>query len=214
MIVDLINLETENKSSHELNDTIFGLDPRKDILHRVVTWQLAKRRSGAHKTKTRGEIKGSTRKIMKQKGSGSARHSTRKVNIFRGGGVAFGPLLRDHSTKLPKKIRSLGLKLALSSKAKNKELVVLDELSEKETIFKDLRNKMSKFDLENSLIINDFEKENNFTRAARNIKNIDFLKVEGINVYDILRKEKIVITKGSLKNIEERLQWVKIILIF
>ena len=100
----------------------------------------------------------------------------------------------------------MGLKLALSSKAKNKELVVLDELSEKETIFKDLRNKIGKFDLENSLIINDFEKENNFTRAARNIKNIDFLKVEGINVYDILRKEKIVITKGSLKNIEERLQ--------
>ncbi|MBV44748.1 MAG: 50S ribosomal protein L4 [Rhodobiaceae bacterium] len=206
MIVDLINLDTEKKSSHELNDAIFGLEPRKDILHRVVTWQLSKRRSGSHKTKTRGEIKGSTRKIMKQKGSGSARHSTRKVNIFRGGGVAFGPLLRDHSTKLPKKIRSLGLKLALSSKAKNKELVVLDELSEKETIFKDLRNKMGKFDLENSLIINDFEKENNFTRAARNIKNIDFLKVEGINVYDILRKEKIVITKGSLKNIEERLQ--------
>jgi len=206
MIVDLINLDTEKKSSHELNDAIFGLEPRKDILHRVVTWQLSKRRSGSHKTKTRGEIKGSTRKIMKQKGSGSARHSTRKVNIFRGGGVAFGPLPRDHSTKLPKKIRSLGLKLALSSKAKNKELVVLDELSEKETIFKDLRNKMGKFDLENSLIINDFEKENNFTRAARNIKNIDFLKVEGINVYDILRKEKIVITKGSLKNIEERLQ--------
>jgi len=151
---------------------------------------------------------------MKQKGSGSARHSTRKVNIFKGGGVAFGPLPRDHSTKLPKKIRSLGLKLALSSKAKNKELVVLDELPEKETIFKDLRNKIGKFDLENSLIINDFEKENNFTKAARNIKNIDFLKVEGINVYDILRKEKIVITKGSLKNIEERLQWVKTILIF
>jgi large subunit ribosomal protein L4 len=127
MIVDLINLDTEKKSSHELNDAIFGLEPRKDILHRVVTWQLSKRRSGSHKTKTRGEIKGSTRKIMKQKGSGSARHSTRKVNIFRGGGVAFGPLLRDHSTKLPKKIRSLGLKLALSSKAKNKELVVLDE---------------------------------------------------------------------------------------
>lgn len=206
MIVDLINLDTEKKSSHELNDAIFGLEPRKDILHRVVTWQLSKRRSGSHKTKTRGEIKGSTRKIMKQKGSGSARHSTRKVNIFKGGGVAFGPLPRDHSTKLPKKIRSLGLKLALSSKAKNKELVVLDELSEKETIFKDLRNKIGKFDLENSLIINDFEKENNFTKAARNIKNIDFLKVEGINVYDILRKEKIVITKGSLKNIEERLQ--------
>ena len=206
MIVDLINLDTEKKSSHELNDAIFGLEPRKDILHRVVTWQLSKRRSGSHKTKTRGEIKGSTRKIMRQKGSGSARHRTRKVNIFKGGGVAFGPLPRDHSTKLPKKIRSLGLKLALSSKAKNKELVVLDELPEKETIFKDLRNKIGKFDLENSLIINDFEKENNFTKAARNIKNIDFLKVEGINVYDILRKEKIVITKGSLKNIEERLQ--------
>ena len=206
MKVDLINLDTEKKSSHELNDTIFGLEPRKDILHRVVTWQLAKRRSGSHKAKTRGEIKGSTRKIMRQKGSGSARHRTRKVNIFKGGGVAFGPLPRDHSTKLPKKIRSLGLKLALSSKAKNKELVVLDELSEKDTILKDLRNKIGKLNLENSLIINDFEKENNLTIAARNIKNVDFLNVEGINVYDILRKEKIVITKGSLKNIEERLQ--------
>ena len=126
MKVNLVNIETEKTSSEDLQDEYFGLDPRKDILHRVVTWQLSRKRLGTRKTKSRGEITGSTKKIMRQKGSGGARHRTKKVNLFRGGGTAFGPKVRDHSTKLPKKIRKLGLRHALSAKAKNNELIIVD----------------------------------------------------------------------------------------
>mgnify|MGYP003323392843 CR=1 FL=1 len=144
MRVNIVSLSSDKKSSQELNDSIYGLDPRSDILHRVVTWQLSKRRSGTHKVKERGEIKGSTKKIMAQKGSGGARHSTRKVNLFRGGGVAFGPKPRDYSTKLPKKIRTLGLKHALSAKVKNDELIILDEAKLSSPKTKDLVSKIKK----------------------------------------------------------------------
>ena len=206
MKVNLINIETEKTTSENLQDEFFGLDPRKDILHRVVTWQLSRKRLGTRKTKSRGEIIGSTKKIMRQKGSGGARHRTKKVNLFRGGGTAFGPRVRDHSTKLPKKIRKLGLRHALSSKAKNNELILVDGNFSDLSKTKSIKDKIKKLDLNNSLIVNNFDSDNPFVKAAKNIKNIEFLKVDGINVYDILNNKKLIITKDSLSNIMERCQ--------
>ena len=208
MKVNLINIETEKTSSEDLQDEFFGLDPRKDILHRVVTWQLSRKRLGTRKTKSRGEITGSTKNIMRQKGSGGARHRTKKVNLFRGGGTAFGPKVRDHSTKLPKKIRKLGLRHALSAKAKNNELILVDGNFSDLSKTKSIKDKIEKLDLKNSLIVNNFDSDNPFVKAAKNIKNIEFLKVDGINVYDILNNQKLIITKDSLNNIVERCQWV------
>ena len=204
MKVNLVNIETEKTSTENLQDEFFGLDPRKDILHRVVTWQLSRKRSGTRKTKSRGEIIGSTKKIMRQKGSGGARHRTKKVNLFRGGGTAFGPKVRDHSTKLPKKIRKLGLKHALSAKAKNNELILVDGDLTGFSKTKSIKEKMKKLNLNNSLIINNFDNENPFVKALKNVKNIEFLKVDGLNVYDILNNEKLIITKESLNKIMER----------
>jgi large subunit ribosomal protein L4 len=206
MKVNIVSLSSDKKSSQELNDSIYGLDPRSDILHRVVTWQLSKRRSGTHKVKERGEIKGSTKKIMAQKGSGGARHSTRKVNLFRGGGVAFGPKPRDYSTKLPKKIRTLGLKHALSAKVKNDELIILDEAKLASPKTKDLVSKIKKLKLEDALFIDLKEFDKNFELAIKNIKGLELINIEGINVYDILRKEKLVLTKRSVEMLNERLQ--------
>ena len=206
MKVNLINIETEKTTSENLQDEFFGLDPRKDILHRVVTWQLSRKRLGTRKTKSRGEIIGSTKKIMRQKGSGGARHRTKKANLFRGGGTAFGPRVRDHSTKLPKKIRKLGLRHALSAKAKNNELILVDGNFSDLSKTKSIKDKIKKLDLNNSLIVNNFDSDNPFVKAAKNIKNIEFLKVDGINVYDILNNKKLIITKDSLSNIMERCQ--------
>ena len=208
MKVNLINIETEKTTSEDLQDDFFGLDPRKDILHRVVTWQLSRKRLGTRKTKSRWEIIGSTNKIMSQKFYGGARHSYKKVNLFRGGGTAFGPRVRDHSTKLPKKIRKLGLRHALSAKAKNNELILVDGNFSDLSKAKSIKDKIEKFNLNNSLIVNNFESDNPFVKAAKNIKNIEFLKVDGINVYDILNNQKLIITKDSLNNIVERCQWV------
>ena len=207
MKVNLVNIETEKTSTENLQDEFFGLDPRKDILHRVVTWQLSRKRSGTRKTKSRGEIIGSTKKIMRQKGSGGARHRTKKVNLFRGGGTAFGPKVRDHSTKLPKKIRKLGLKHALSAKAKNNELILVDGDLTGFSKTKSIKEKMKKLNLNNSLIKNNFDNENPFVKALKNVKNIEFLKVDGLNVYDILNNEKLIITKESLNKIMERCKW-------
>jgi len=206
MKVNIVNIETEKTTSENLQDEVFGLNPRKDILHRAVTWQLSRKRLGTHKTKNRAEITGSTRKIMRQKGSGGARHRTKKVNLFRGGGTAFGPSVRDHSTKLPKKIRKLALKHALSSKAKNNELIIIDGDFSNLSQTKEVQNKIEKLDLFNSLIVNNFSDDNPFIKAAKNIRGVNFLKAEGINVYDILKNEKLIITKDSLNNIMERCQ--------
>jgi len=206
MKVNLVSLSSDKKSSHELNDAIYGLDPRRDILHRVVTWQLAKRRSGTHKVKERGEVKGSTKKIMAQKGSGGARHSTRKPNLFRGGGVAFGPKPRDYSYKLPKKIRTLGLKHALSAKVKNNELIILEEAKLDSPKTKELISKVKKLNLENALFIDSRDFDKNFELAISNASGLELINIEGINVYDILRKEKLVLTKRSVEMLNERLQ--------
>ena len=214
MKVNIVNIDTEKTTSENLHDEVFGLDPRKDILHRVVTWQLSRKRLGTRKTKSRGEITGSTRKIMRQKGSGGARHSTRKVNLFRGGGTAFGPNVRDHSTKLPKKIRKLGLKHALSSKAKNNELIIIDGDFSNLSQTKEVQSKIKKLDLLNSLIVNNFTADSPFIKAAKNIRSVNFLKAEGINVYDILKNKKLIITKDSLDSIMERCSWVLLVMIF
>ena len=206
MKVDVTTLAAKKAGTVELSDTIFGLDPRADLLHRMVNYQLAKRRAGTHKIKTRGEVVGSTKKIYRQKGTGGARHGNRKVAQFRGGAKAFGPVIRDHAIGLPKKVRTLALKHALSAKAKDEALVVLEDASLKDPKTKGLKEAFGKLGLDNALIIDGAEVENNFQLAARNIKNIDVLPVQGINVYDILRRGKLVLTKAAVEALEERLK--------
>ncbi len=204
MKADVTTLEAKKAGTVDLSDDVFGLEPRSDILHRMVRYQLAKRRAGTVSVKDRSRITGSTAKIMNQKGSGRARHSTRKANLFRGGGKAFGPQPRDHSISLPKKVRALALRHALSAKAKAKELVVLDNAALKDAKTGALRKKLSKLGLDSALIIDGAELEKNFSLAARNIVGIDVLTVQGINVYDILRRDKLVLTKAAVEALEAR----------
>jgi large subunit ribosomal protein L4 len=171
----------------------------------MVRYQLLKRQAGTHAVKNRGDIRGSMKKIVAQKGSGGARHSTRKVNIFRGGGRAFGPTPRSHAVSLPKKVRALALKHALSSKVKSGDLIVLDKAEAKDPKTAALRASFSKMDLSNALIIGGAELDTNFSLAARNIPLIDVLPVQGINVYDILRRSKLVLTKDAVAALEARL---------
>lgn len=204
MKADVTTLEAKKAGTVDLPDSVFGLEPRADILHRMVRYQLAKRRAGTVSVKGRAEIVGSTAKIMRQKGSGRARHSTRKVNLFRGGGKQFGPKPRDHSISLPKKVRALALRHALSAKAKSDEIVVLDKASVKEAKTGALRKKFDKLGLASALIIDGAEVDENFSMAARNIVGIDVLPVQGINVYDILRRDKLVLTKAAVEALEAR----------
>ena len=190
----------------ELDDAVFGVPVRADVLQRVVVWQLAKRRAGTHKAKTRGEVRGSTRKMYKQKGTGRARHSTRRVNIFRGGGVAFPPVPRDHAIDLPKKVRRLGLKMALSSKAADGKLIVLDEARLDEPKTKGLAQRLARLGLDAStLVIDGPEPDRNFTLAARNLPTVQVMPGEGANVYDILRRDKLVLTRRAVEHLQERL---------
>lgn len=188
----------------ELNDDIFGLEPREDILARVVRWQLAKRRAGTHDVKNRSEIARTGKKLYKQKGTGRARHSSARANLFRGGGRSFGPTPRDHSHDLPKKVRALGLKHALSSKAQNENLIIIESIEIKDGKTKALREQFGKLGWANALIIDGDIVSENFGRAARNVPHIDVLPVQGINVYDILRREQLVLTKAALSALEER----------
>ncbi len=204
MKADVTTLEAKKAGTVDLSEDVFGLEPRADILHRMVRYQLAKKRAGTVSVKDRSQITGSTAKIMNQKGSGRARHSTRKANLFRGGGKAFGPKPRDHSISLPKKVRALALRHALSAKAKANELVVLDNAALKDAKTGALRKKLSKLGLDSALIIDGIELEKNFSLAARNIVGIDVLSVQGINVYDILRRDKLVLTKAAVEALEAR----------
>lgn len=204
MKVDVTTLEAKKAGTVDLSDDVFGLEPRADILHRMVRYQLAKRREGTVSVKDRSQVVGSTARIMRQKGSGRARHSTRKVNLFRGGGKTFGPKPRDFSTALPKKVRALALRHALSAKAKSKELIILDKAEVKAPKTGTLRKKLDKLGLGSALIIDGSEVEKNFSMAARNIAGIDVLPVQGINVYDILRREKLVLTKAAIDALEAR----------
>lgn len=204
MKAEVTTLDAKAGGSVELDKAVFGIAPRADILQRMVAYQLAKRQAGTHKTKPRSEITGTGKKFGRQKGSGGARHGNRKANIFVGGGRAHGPVVRSHATDLPKKLRALALKMALSSKQAEKQLLVLDEAKSKDGKTSALRQQLSKLDIANALVIDGAELDANFARAARNIANIDVLPVQGINVYDILRRDKLVLTKAALSGLEER----------
>src|SRR5690348_6076778 len=204
MELQITTLDGKTAGSVELKDAIFGLDPRPDILQRCVRWQLAKRQAGTHKVKNRAEINRTGKKLYRQKGTGNARHGSARVNIYRGGGRAFGPVVRSHAHDLPKKVRALALKHALSSKAKDGGIVVLDKAAAKEVKTKALAEQFGKLGLANALIIDGAELDRNFCTAARNIPNIDVLPVQGINVYDILRRKTLVLTKAALDALEAR----------
>jgi large subunit ribosomal protein L4 len=204
MELKITTLEGKAAGSVELSDAIFGLEPRGDILQRCVNWQLAKRQRGTHKTKDRSEIWRTGKKMYAQKGTGGARHGSARVPQFRGGGRAFGPVVRSHAIDLPKKVRALALKHALSSKAKDGGIVVLDKASVKDGKTKQLAARFEKLGLANALIVDGAEVDANFCFAARNIPNIDVLPIQGINVYDILRRGKLVLTKAALDALEAR----------
>ena len=204
MELQITTLEGKTAGSVTLNDAIFGLDPRTDILQRCVQWQLNKRQAGTHKAKGRAEIWRTGKKMYRQKGTGGARHGSARVPQFRGGGRAFGPVVRSHATDLPKKIRVLALKHALSAKAKDGGLIVLESAVIKDAKTKALAAQFSGLGLANALIIDGAAVDNGFANAARNLPNIDVLPVQGINVYDILRRQKLVLTKAALDALEAR----------
>ncbi|MEM6762894.1 MAG: 50S ribosomal protein L4 [Pseudomonadota bacterium] len=196
-------LAGEDAGTVSLPEATFGLEPRADILHRVVRWQLARRQAGTHKVKSRGEINATGKKMYRQKGTGRARHSDKKATQFRGGAKPHGPRVRSHAHDLPKKVRTMGLKLALSAKAKGDELIVLDAAKVEEAKTKALRTKLQALGLENALII-DGAVDTDFAKAARNIPMVDVLPVDGLNVYDILRRQKLVLTKAAIDGIAAR----------
>ena len=204
MKTDVTTLEATKSGTVDLNDSVYGLELRADLLHRMVNYQLASRQAGTHKTKNRSEIVGTTKKFGRQKGSGGARHGNRKSNIFIGGGRAHGPVVRSHATKLPKKVRTLALKTALSSKVKAEQLIVLDKAESKDGKTSVLRDQLTKLGITSALIIDGSDVNENFARAARNIEKIDVLPVQGINVYDILRRDHLVLTKAAIVILEER----------
>jgi len=206
MKCDVISLDNKKVGDIDLDEAIFGLDVRADLLSRAVNWQLAKRRAGDHKTKQRGEIRGSTAKPFRQKGTGSARQGDKKAPHMRGGGVAFGPHVRDHSHKLPKKVRALALKTALSAKQADGKLVVLDTAKLKAPKTKDLAGRMAKMGWGTTLVIDGAEVDENFLLASANIKGLDVLPSVGANVYDILKRDTLVLTKDGVAKLVERLK--------
>ena len=203
---DVFSLENKKVGSIELDDSVFGHAVRPDILARAVNWQLAKRRAGTHKTKTRGEVRGSTRKIMRQKGSGRARKGSARVSQMRGGGPSFGPLVRSHAHKLPKKVRRLALKSALSAKREEGKLVVLDAIKLKKPKTGELVKKLGKLGWQSALVIDGADIDANFARAAANIAGLDVLPCQGANVYDILSSDTLVLTKDAVDKLVERLK--------
>jgi large subunit ribosomal protein L4 len=204
MKIDITSLDGEAAGSMDLNDTIFGLVPREDLIARMVRYQLAKRRAGTHQTLGRANVWRTGKKLYKQKGTGSARHGSARVPQFRGGGRAFGPVVRSHAHDLPKKLRALALKHALSAKAQDGGIIVWPDARAADAKTKSLKASFAKLGLTNALIVDGEELEANFCLAARNIPQIDVLPVQGINVYDILRREKLVLTKAAIEVLEAR----------
>jgi large subunit ribosomal protein L4 len=202
--IDVTSVDGAAAGSIELNESIFGLEPRSDLLARMVRYQLAKRRAGTHDVKNRAEINRTGKKMYKQKGSGGARHGSMRANLFRGGGRAFGPTPRSHAHDLPKKVRALALRHALSAKAKDGGIVVWQDATVADGKTKALRASFEKAGLGSVLIIDGADLQDNFCLAARNIPNVDVLPVQGINVYDILRREKLVLTKAAIEALEAR----------
>ena len=205
MQLDIINFDGKVVGKAELADSIFGLDPRADILHRVVTWQRAKQRAGTHAVKTVSDVQGSGKKAFKQKKTGNARQGERYNVHMRGGGVVHGPVVRDHSIDLPKKIRSLGLKMALSSKIKDGSLVVIDSEKLEAAKTNAFAKQLKKLEIVSALFVGADQLDENFKKSAANIANIDVLPTMGLNVLDILKHEKLVLTADAVKAIEARL---------
>jgi large subunit ribosomal protein L4 len=204
MRAEVRTLDAGSAGEVELSDAIFGLEPRADLIHRMVRWQQLKRMAGTHHAQDRSEVTTTGKKMYRQKGTGGARHGDKSAPQFRGGGKAFGPKPRSHAIELSKKVRALALRHALSAKAKAGEVVVLDKASSTDGKTKGLKQAFDKLELTNALIIDGAEIEAGFARAARNIPNIDVLPVQGINVYDILRRKRLVLTKAALEALEAR----------
>ena len=205
MQIDVISLDGKKGGSLDLDDAIFGIaEIRADILARCVNWQLAKRRAGTHKVQTRNENSRTGKKMYRQKGTGGARHGSRRAPQFVGGSRAFGPVVRDHGFDLPKKVRALALKHALSSKAKDGSLVIIDSLELKEPKTQALKAQIDKLGWNQALIIGGAEVDKNFGLAARNIAGIDVLPSAGLNVYDVLRRQTLVLTKDAVEAIQAR----------
>lgn len=204
MELEVKTLDGASAGSITVSDEIFGLDPRVDLIHRVVRWQLARRQAGTHKSLGRSEVTGTTKKFVRQKGTGGARHGNRKAPQFRGGGKAFGPVVRSHEHDLPKKVRALGLRHALSAKAKASNIIVVDAVTAAEAKTKAVKDRLAKLGLSNALVIDGADVDQNFRLAARNIPAIDVLPVQGINVYDIVRRDTLVLTKAAVTALEER----------
>ncbi len=204
MKASVTTLDAGTAGDIELVDAIFGLEPRTDLIHRMVRYQSLKRMAGTHHAQDRSEVAVTGKKMYKQKGTGGARHGDKSAPQFRGGGKAFGPKPRSHAVDMPKKVRALALRHALSAKAKAGEIVVLDKASSADGKTGGLKSQFAKLELSNALIIDGAELEPAFARAARNIPNIDVLPVQGINVYDILRRKKLVLTKAAVAALEAR----------
>jgi len=204
MKLDVLKLDGSKAGSVELDDAIFGVAPRADILHRVVRYQLAKRRAGTHDTQNRGDVSRTHSKFGKQKGSGGARHGSRNAPIFRGGGVAHGPHPRSHAHSLNKKVRALGMKMALSAKAAEGSLIILDQAVLDAPKTKVLLENFGKLGLTNALVIGGAQVDTNFQLAARNVPNVDVLPAAGLNVYDVLRRHKLVLSREAIEAISAR----------
>ena len=204
MDLTVTTLEGKDAGKVSLSDAIFGLEPREDIIARVVRWQLAKKQQGTHKTKGRSEVSRTGAKMYKQKGTGRARHHSARAPQFRGGGRAHGPVVRSHEHDLPKKVRALGLRHALSAKFKAEDIIIVDDLVAKEAKTKVLAGTFASLGLTTALFIGGAELDGNFKLAAKNIPNVDVLPIQGINVYDILRRGKLVLTKAAVEALEER----------
>lgn len=206
MKTEVIKLDASAAGSIELDDAVFGLEPRADILHRMVRWQLAKRQAGTHATLGKSDVSYSTKKIYRQKGTGGARHGSRKAPIFRKGGTYKGPTPRSHAHELTKKFRALGLRHALSAKANSGDLVVLETADLAEGKTKVLAQAIRALGWKRALIIDGTEVDANFARAARNIEGVDLLPSIGANVYDILRRDTLVLTRAAVAALEARLK--------
>ena len=205
MKLDVQTLAGKKSGSVDLADAVFGNEPRKDILHRMVRYQLAKRQAGTHQVQERGDVSKTTKRIGRQKGGGTARHGNGSVSQFRGGAKAHGPRSRSHAFDLPKKVRAMALRHALSAKVVSKELIIIDDAAVKTPKTAELRAQLEKLGVTNGLVVGGSSIDENFAKAARNIPNVDVLPSQGANVYDILKRHTLVLTKQAVEDLEARL---------
>ncbi len=206
MKVNIVNLSNHVVGDLDLSDDVFGLEPRADIISRVVRWQLAKAQAGLHQVKVRSDVSGSTKKIVKQKGSGGARHGSKRGAQFRGGGVIFGPVVRSHAHDLPKKIRALALKMALSSKHAAGKLCIVDSLDVQSVKTQEIKKSLKDLGTGSTLFIDALTVPQSFCLATRNLHNVDVLPAGGANVYDIIRHDTVFITSAGVEILKERFQ--------